>query len=326
MTPQVPAVELNIHTPKEPVEATIVENRIVTKSSSPNYIRHITFDISGTQLAGRLRAGQSIGILAPGEDENGKPHKVRLYSLSSPTAGEAGNPNLVSTTVKRAVDEVEGRLYTGVCSNYLSDRKPGDRVRITGPSGKRFLLPENPRDWNYIFFATGTGIAPFRGMALDLFPEAMTLQGGSYPAGAGAGGGSADPYKNHCAVVFGCPYRTDLLYSSLFESLAAQNSHFSYRVSVSREGVRPDGSRDYVQTKILDASEGLGDLLAKPNTLIYLCGLKGMESGIYRALLKAGHPEYLDLRGDLPSDPDAVAEEEFRRLVKPGERVFEEVY
>ena len=82
--------------------------------------------------------------------------------------GENGQPYLVSTTVKRANEEVDGVFYTGVCSNYLSNLKPGDSLTITGPSGKRFLLPENSEEFNYIFFATGTGVAPFRGMIMEL--------------------------------------------------------------------------------------------------------------------------------------------------------------
>ncbi|HLR31688.1 MAG TPA: hypothetical protein VK074_04325 [Fodinibius sp.] len=43
---KLPDVELNIYTPREPVEVLIVENRLCTKESSPNFVRHVTFDIS----------------------------------------------------------------------------------------------------------------------------------------------------------------------------------------------------------------------------------------------------------------------------------------
>ncbi|MEX1062217.1 MAG: FAD-binding oxidoreductase, partial [Balneolaceae bacterium] len=159
---KLPEVELNIYTPKKPVEAKVVENRIVTQESSPNFVRHVIFDISGTDLVNRIRVGQSIGVLPPGEDDRGRPHKLRLYSVASPSRGEDGKPHLISTTVKRTIEEFGEKLYLGVASNYLADLKPGDTVKLTGPSGKRFLLPENAKDFNYIFFATGTGIAPFR--------------------------------------------------------------------------------------------------------------------------------------------------------------------
>jgi ferredoxin--NADP+ reductase len=198
-----PEVKLNLYNRKNPVEVTIVENKVVTAESSPNFIRHITFDLSGTELAGNIKSGQAMGIQAPGEDVKGKPHKIRLYSVSSPSSGEENNPNYVSTTVKRVIEEWDDNsLYLGVASNYISNLKPGDKVLMTGPSGKSFLLPENKTDFNYVFFATGTGIAPFRGMVIDLIE-------------AGA--------KGDIALLFGCPYRTDVLYKSYFEELQKEH-------------------------------------------------------------------------------------------------------
>ncbi len=301
-----PEVELNIYGPKDPVEVPVVENYIITKESSPNFVRHITFDVSGTELEGRVKVGQSIGILPPGENEKGRPHKLRLYSVSSPNSGENGKQNLVSTTVKRTIEELDDKLYIGVASNYLADLKPGDMVKITGPSGKRFLLPENEKEFNYLFFATGTGIAPFRGMIMELFAKG--------------------DYQNECALIFGCPYRTDLLYSDYLEKMAQEHSNFHYLKSISRESRRKDGSKHYVQTKIEDEEELLLPILRKKNTLIYICGLKGMEVGIYKELLRLGLNEYLDIRKNLPEDLDDIPRNEIKQFMKPSARTFEEVY
>jgi len=304
---KLPEVELNIYTPKNPVEVPIVENWICTKEASPNYVRHVTFDISGTDLEGKVRVGQSIGILPPGEDENGRPHKLRLYSISSPTKGEQGDSRLISTTVKRTIEELENNdLYLGVCSNYLADLSPGDTVQMTGPSGRRFLLPENSRDFNYIFFATGTGIAPFRGMVMELLESDM---------------------DNSILLIFGSPYRTDLLYADYFEALHEQYANFHYLPYVSREDRRSDGSKRYVQTSLWDDAQLLDPVLAKENTLLYICGLKGMEGGIYRALAKKGLNGYLELRDKvIDKDPEEWDEHDLLRHVKPGSRTFVEVY
>lgn len=304
---KLPEVELNIHTPKDPVEVPIVENRICTKESSPNFVRHVVFDISGTDLVGRVRVGQSVGILPPGTDENGRAHKLRLYSVASPTAGENGQPNLISTTVKRTIEELEDHsLYLGVCSNYLADLQPGDTVRMTGPSGRRFLLPENAGDFNYIFFATGTGIAPFRGMVMELLEAGV---------------------KNDIVQVFGCPYRTDLLYPEYFEPLHEAHANFHYLPHISREERRADGTKKYVQTCLWDYTDLLDPLLERDNTLIYICGLKGMEAGLYKALAQKGLDEYLDVRDKLvDTDPSDWTEEDIKRRVKPSDRTFVEVY
>lgn len=304
---KLPEVELNIYSPKDPVEVPIVENWICTKESSPNFVRHITFDVSGTKLEGHVRAGQSVGILPPGEDENGRAHKLRLYSVSSPTKGEEGNPGLVSTTVKRTIEEFDSnKLYLGVCSNYLADLQPGDKVRMTGPSGRRFLLPENSEDFNYVFFATGTGIAPYRGMVMDLLDEGVS---------------------GDIILIFGCAYRTDLLYPDYFEPLDKEQSNFHYLPYISREDRRSDGTKRYVQTCLIDDQELLDPILEKDNTLLYICGLKGMESGIYRTLAQKGLNAYLDIREPvLDKNPAEWDEEEIKRHVKPADRTFVEVY
>ena len=309
-TPEItlPSVELNIYKAKTAVEVPIVESYVATEEKSPNFIRHITFDVTGTELEGKVIAGQSIGVVPPGERANGKPHQVRLYSVSSPSKGEGGNPNLVSTTVKRVIDEhwEEQELYLGVCSNFICNQKVGSTVMMTGPSGKNFLLPEHPEKFNYVFFATGTGIAPFRGMIIDLLE-------------AGA--------QSEIALIFGCPYRTDVLYKGFFEELAAEHDNFHYVTSISREGRRADGSKRYVQSELEDSKELLYPILQKDNTLIYVCGLKGMESGIYQTLAKQGLTGYYqtkpDLEGVAPAD---WSREDIKKFVKPSKRVFVEVY
>ncbi len=288
----IPDVPINLVKPKEPVEVPIIESKIATAASSPNFIRHITFDVSGTPLENNIRSGQSIGILAPGIDEKGKPHSLRLYSVASPTGGEDGNGKIYATTVKRVIDENWDTqdLFTGVASNYFCSLKPGDTVKMTGPSGKRYLLPENPENYNYIFFATGTGIAPFRGMIMDL------VKAGS---------------KNEMVMVFGCPYRTDLLYADYFNKLDADLSNFHYLKMISREEPRSDGSKPYVQSALTYNEDLLGPILRKDNTLIYICGLKGMEEGILKTLLKQGLTAYVT---------------ETERGLKHTDRMFVEVY
>ena len=73
--------------------------------------------------------GQSIGIIAEGTDKNGKPHKLRLYSIASSAPGDYGDGKTVSLCVKRLIYEDEdGNEVRGVCSNYICDLKKGDKV------------------------------------------------------------------------------------------------------------------------------------------------------------------------------------------------------
>lgn len=306
-----PDVELNIYKPKEPINVPIVKSEIITDSASPNFVRHIEFDVSGTDLENRVVPGQALGVLAQGEDENGRSHKVRLYSICSPTGGEDGEGKIYATTVKRVIDEhwETQELFTGVCSNYLCSRKPGDKILMTGPSGKRFILPENPGEYNFVLLATGTGIAPFRGMAIDLMRK-----------------DSPNGTENEVALIFGCPYRTDLLYKSLFESLDDQNENFHYLKAISREDPRPDGSKPYVQYSLIDQKERLLPILQKENTLIYVCGLKGMETGIFRVLGLMGLFEYMRMDDELMEINPLNWTRDQLKGIKAGKRMYLEVY
>ena len=303
-----PDLEINVVRAKEPIEVPIVESRIATAVASPNFVRHITFDISGTPLEGKFHAGQSIGVVADGVDENGKPHKVRLYSVCSPSRGEDGHGKLVATTVKRVIDEnwETQKLFTGVCSNFLCNQKVGSVVKVTGPSGKRFILPENPQDYNYLFFGTGTGVAPFRGMIMDL----MELNS-----------------KNEIVMIFGSPYRTDILYGDYFKSLEKTIDNFHFLTSISRENPRADGTKHYVQYQLLDNRDLLEPILQKPNTLIYVCGLKGMETGIYQILAQQGLWDYISVKDDLmQKNPLTWTYDDLKAGVKSSDRMHIEVY
>ncbi|MEX1062201.1 MAG: hypothetical protein WEC12_01245, partial [Balneolaceae bacterium] len=133
-------------------------------------------------------------------------------------------------------------------------------------------------------------------------------------------------YTNECALVFGCSYRTDLLYVDYLKEMESSHHNFHYMKSISREDRREDGCKQYVQTKLIDEQEFLRPILGRQNTLIYICGLKGMEEGIYKELINQEFYSYIELKKDLPEDLEALDGREFKRIVKPSSRVFEEVY
>ncbi|MEM9373717.1 MAG: hypothetical protein AAGA55_08735, partial [Planctomycetota bacterium] len=275
------------------------------------FVRHVAIDVSGTPLEKSWRAGQSFGVVPPGTDARGRPHKLRLYSIASPTAGERGDGTVLSTTVKRMIDEHHGdhTLFLGVCSNYLCDLQEGDEVLVTGPVGKRFVLPEDPDSHDYVFFATGTGVAPFRGMLGDL---------------------AASGYQGHASLIMGAPYRTDLLYDSELRDLDSQHRWFHYRTAISRETTERQSRPMYVQDRLeADAAE-LIEVLSGDRTLVYVCGIAGMELGILRALWVMLPPtirsQYLTVAEEVPEDPANWDRKMIPRLIKPTRRVMLEVY
>jgi ferredoxin--NADP+ reductase len=265
-----PDVAMNLVRPKSPVVARVVSNESCMSGKSASFVKHTVFDVTDTPLAGSFRAGQSFGVITPGTDARGKPHKVRLYSIACPTWGEDGDARHLSTTPKRLIDEfvpqrpnddpTDHSLFLGVCSNYLCDLKAGDEVALTGPQGRRFLLPSHADEHDYLFIATGTGIAPFRGMVMEL------LQG-------------EQPTRSRIDLVMGVPYASDLLYDDLFRELARAHDNFNYHTATSRES-----ERLYVDALLDQQISYFAPLLGNARTLIYVCGLEGMQTGLFRVL------------------------------------------
>lgn len=320
LEPQLPEAKMNLVRPTEPVIGRVSKTYLCMNGKSASYVRHLEVDISGTPIAGNFLVGQSFGVVPPGERENGKPHLVRLYSIACPSWGEDGQGNIISTTPKRLIEEHKPQkstddpndhsLFLGVASNFLCDLNVGDEVQVTGPSGKRFLLPINPNDHNYLFVAAGTGIAPFRGMVMELF---------DHPNG---------PTTSQVHLVMGAPYTTDLLYHDLFTSYAKKHSNFHYDWAISRE-CRPDGRKGLYCDKLIEEQfDQFHDLLADPRTLIYVCGLIGMQFGLYQSLAKRDIASgYVQLSGPLvDQEPAQWKGEDMKRHAKPTGRCMIEVY
>jgi ferredoxin--NADP+ reductase len=271
--PTLAEVKMNLSTPATPCVGTVVSTERCTASrKAAGYIRHVAIDVSGTPLAGNFASGQAFGVLTPGVDANGKPHKLRLYSIASPSRGEDGAGNVLATTVKRTIDEHDEthKLFLGVCSNYLCDLQVGDKVSLTGPSGKKFVLPADRGAHDYVFVATGTGIAPFRGMIMDLLASGVA---------------------SRVALVMGSPYSTDLLYHQQFEQLAATNPNFVYRTAISRE--RGGSPPMYAHDRIIADRDVFTPMLESDRCLVYVCGIAGMELGVLQALSTVLKPEAL---------------------------------
>ena len=76
--------------------------------------------------------------------------------VASPRNGERPGYNNVSLTVKRVLEDHQGRSVRGTVSNYLCDLGVGDTVEVTGPFGVSFLMPNHPKS-AIVMICTGTG-------------------------------------------------------------------------------------------------------------------------------------------------------------------------
>merc|ERR1711871_32368 len=167
----------------------------------------------------------------------------------------------------------------GVCSNFLCDTKPGDDVKLTGPSGKVMLMPEEKPDTDIIMVATGTGIAPYRSFWRRLFFEET-------PA--------ASAYKGLAWLFVGVANSDALLYDDeIQEAYKKFPKNFKYDYALSREQTNKNGGKMYIQDKVEEYSSDIFDRLDK-GAHIYFCGLKGMMPGIQDMLKVVCESKKLD--------------------------------
>jgi benzoyl-CoA 2,3-dioxygenase component A len=239
---------VNLYNIANPVEATIQGNYRLTHEDSETDVRHIILNFGGKPFP--VLEGQSLGIITPGLDKNGKPHLPRLYSVSSPRDGERPNYNNVSLTIKREQD--------GICSNFICDLKQGDKVMVTGPFGATFLLPEDPQA-RILMICTGTGSAPMRAFTMRRQRTVGKKSGGMLMF-FGARTPETLPYFGPLSKVPNELLEKHLVFSRL-----------------------PGKPREYVQDRMLAEEKIVANFLTDPNTYIYICGLRGMEEGVEKS-------------------------------------------
>jgi ferredoxin--NADP+ reductase len=265
----------NLYKLQAPWAAEVVAIKRLTAETSANDVQHIVLNLAGSNY--HYVEGQSAGILPPGTDAEGKPHKLRLYSIASAAIGDDRQSQTLTLCVKRAIttDPATGTIYPGVCSNYLCDLTVGDKVQMTGPVGKAFILPPISEQPNLVMIGTGTGIAPFRAFLDVAYDQQQLTQG------------------NHW-LFFGVQSCQDYLYGDVLDGYAKDFANFNLVTAFSREEKTPTGDRMYVQHRLAEHGKALMATLQAPNTYVYICGLKGMEQGILQGLAQAAELAGLD--------------------------------
>jgi benzoyl-CoA 2,3-dioxygenase component A len=263
----------NLYGPKAAetsVTAAVAGNVRVTEVGREYDTHHVVLDFGAMPFP--VLEGQSIGIVPPGLDADGRPHHARQYSIASPRNGERPGYNNLSLTIKRVLQDHQGRPVRGVASNYLCDLKVGDKVQVIGPFGTSFLMPNHPRS-HIVMICTGTGSAPMR---------AMTEWRRRLRASGKFEGGKL-------MLFFGARTKEELPYFGPLQSLP--KDFIDVNLAFSRTPGQP---RRYVQDLMRERAADLAPLLADPNAYFYVCGLKAMEEGVVLALRDAAQGAGLD--------------------------------
>ena len=254
---------VNLYGPKgvEPfIAATVAGNVRVTEVGKDYDTHHVVLDFGTTPFP--VLEGQSIGVLPPGTDELGRSHHARQYSIASARNGERPGYNNLSLTIKRVLEDHDGRPVRGVASNYMCDLKVGDAVQVIGPFGASFLMP-NHAGSNLLMVCTGTGSAPMRAMTER---RRRLRKSGKFEGGK-------------LMLFFGARTPEELPYFGPLQNLPKDFIDINFAFSrVANEPKR------HVQDAMRERASDLVRLLQDPDTCFYVCGLKAMEEGVVSTL------------------------------------------
>merc|ERR1719298_60189 len=262
-------VPVNTYKNKAPFTGKVVSTKRIVGPKATGETCHIIIDHQNKMP---FWEGQSYGVIPPGENPKkpGKPNAVRLYSIASSRYGDNMKGKTTTLCVRRATYwcpelKADDPAKKGICSNYLCDASAGDEVKLTGPSGKVMLIPEDKPDTDLIMVATGTGIAPYRSFIRRIFTEKTPF---------------AKDYTGLAWLFLGVANSDALLYDDEWQEVLKNNpDNFRLDYALSREQTNKKGGKMYIQDKVEEYADEIFERLDK-GAHIYFCGLKGMMPGI----------------------------------------------
>ncbi len=217
----------------------------------------------------------------------------RVYSIAS-----SPNREYIELCVRRVPG---GELTPDLCDRAAV----GDDLFVRGPYGDELLLRE-PSARDAVFVATGTGVAPFKGMTDFLFEEGLDEYDG----------------ENRDVWLFlGSAWEDHLPYREAFRTLAADHDNFHFVPTVSREQYLTEweGETDYVQHCLLkhldeeatdlgalsddfaryvgaDVESGVDARIDPDRMEVYVCGIGAMCDRVTNVVTSLGiDDEYLDV-------------------------------
>lgn len=194
-------------------------------------------------------AGQFVTMDLPISDKRLK--RWRSYSIANAPNG--------SNMLEFCIVHMDGGAATEYLFNTL---RIGEQIRFKGPDGA-FVLPD-PVEKDLVMICTGTGVAPFRSMLIDLHKNKKK-------------------HKN-IHLIFGTRYQSGILYRDEFEKLEKEMPGFKYTITLSRDE-NWEGLKGYVHQVYLEDYKTV-----RPDVHFYICGWTNMiDDAVANLLLKLGY-------------------------------------
>ena len=194
----------------------------------------------------------------------------RAYSMANHPA--EGNRIILNVRIATPPwDRARGsfmKVNPGICSSYIFSRKPGDKVKVSGPFGEFFLKETRAEK---VFIGGGAGMAPMRSHIFHLFHTLRTTDKVSFWYGARS--------------------RRELFYEEEFRDIEKAFPNFSFHIALSEPKPEDNwtGDTGFIHQVILD--NYLKDHPEPEENEYYLCGPPLMTDAVIRMLDNLGVPE-----------------------------------
>ena len=185
----------------------------------------------------------------------------RAYSM----ANHPAEGNIVMLNIRIATPPPKMDVPPGICSSYVFNLKPGDKIVVSGPYGE-FFAKETEREMMYI--GGGAGMAPLRSHIFDLIHTKNSNRRISYWYGARS--------------------LREMFYEEDFRSIEKTHPNFSFHVALSEPMPEDNWTGDvgFIHQVVLE--NYLKNHPDPTEIEYYLCGPPMMLSAVQKMLYDLG--------------------------------------
>ena len=151
---------------------------------------------------------------------------VRAYSMANyPAEGDVVmlNIRIATPPFDRSTGTWKAGVPPGICSSYLFNLKPGDKVRISGPYGDFHILDTKHE---MLYIGGGAGMAPLRSQLLYLFHTLRITD-------------------RKISYWYGARSKNEIFYEEDFHAIEREFPNFSFHIALS-EPLPEDNWKGYV--------------------------------------------------------------------------------
>ena len=211
--------------------------------------------------------------------------QFRAYSM----ANHPAEGNIIMLNIRIATPPFDRKtkgwmqVNPGVCSSYVFDQKPGDKVTISGPYGEFFIKPTKKE---MVYIGGGAGMAPLRSHIFHLFHTQKTKD-------------------RKVSYWYGGRSRAELFYTEDFREIEENFDNFNYYIALSDQRMANEVDNWKLKEDINDeAGEGFLGFIhqvlydnylknhPEPEEVeYYLCGPPLMLAAALKMLDDLGVPE-----------------------------------